>query len=129
MTLFMHHLPCCLEPSISYLLLGKVLLSFSHGSLLLLLHLKHLLLVLQIDCASLHLESSQRVQVTCSLSANGRPDLEPGVTVVGAEAWDALHQILLLVVLLAHEGRCLRYAPESVVLVHGLLHSFIPLFV
>lgn len=55
-TLLVHHLPRRLQSTISYLLLSIKLLGLPHRRLLLLLHLQHLLLILQIYIASLHLE-------------------------------------------------------------------------
>lgn len=129
-TLLMHHLSCSLQPSISYFLLCKVLLSLPHRGLLLLLHLKHLFLILQIYRTSFHLQGRQRVQVTGSLCAHRRPDLEPRLpTGTSSEPWYILHQVLLLVVLLGHEGWRLGHTPESVALVQGLLHCFVPFLV
>jgi len=46
MALLMHHLPCCLQSTISYLLLGIKFFGFSHRRFFLFLHFKHLFLVL-----------------------------------------------------------------------------------
>ena len=129
-TLLMHHLPRRLQPSIGYLLLREVLLGLSHGCLLLLLHLEHLFLVLQIYRASFHLQGRQRIQVTSPLCAYSRPDLEPWIPIAASsETWYILHQVLLLVVLLGHEGWRFGHASESVALVQGLLHCFVPFLV
>ena len=112
-TLFVHHLPRGLQSSVSYLLLGKVLLGFSHWGFFLFLHFEHLLLILK-GLTSLNNRTL------------GWSHIDSRVPIITCKSRNVVHQILFLLILLANYPSI--FTPESVVLHIWIIRSVIITF-